>query len=115
MQAEHAVENVAAQQATTGSLLSTYKALLSLRRDHPALQGGRLSLLDEGYGSPDVLAYYRESAAERLLVALNFGERAVELETPGLIDILLEVGASAMEGPNRVQLGPVSALIARLS
>jgi oligo-1,6-glucosidase/alpha-glucosidase len=115
VKADHIAENVSAQQAAAGSLLSTYKALLSLRRDHPALQGGRLSLLDEGYGSPDVLAYIRESAAERLLVALNFGERAVELETQGLIDILLEVGASAMEGPNRVQLGPVSALIASLN
>ncbi len=91
VQDDHTAENVAIQQADTGSLLSTYKALLALRRDHPALPEGRLTLLKEGYGSQDVLAYRRESAAERLLVALNFGLRPAELDVSGFEDILFEV------------------------
>ena len=115
VQDEHAAENVAIQQADTGSLLSTYKALLALRRDHPALPEGRLTLLDERFGSPDVLAYRRESTSERLLVVLNFGKSPADLEATGLEDILLEVGTWAKVEKNRLQIGPVSALVAKLS
>jgi len=115
VQADHAAENVAIQQADTGSLLSTYKALLGLRRSRPTLQDGRLTLLDEGHGSHDVLAYRRESAAERLLVALNFGVRPAEIEVHGLGEILFEIGTPAIVGENRLQIGPESAVVAKLN
>lgn len=115
VQDEHSAENVAAQQAGAGSLLNTYKTLLDLRRDHPALPDGRLTLLDERFELPDVLAYRRESASERLLVALNFGRSPADLEVTGLEDILLEVGTSAKVERNRLQIGPVSAIVAKLS
>ena len=72
--------NVAAQDGDSGSLLSCYRALLKLRRELPALNDGRLELLDAASLPPDVVAYRRtrgEAAAE---VFLNFGESPRQLD-----------------------------------
>jgi len=64
--------NVATQAADPGSVLSTYRRLIALRRTREALRSGTLRLVDTG--TPDVLAWYREAPGERLLVVVNFAD-----------------------------------------
>jgi glycosidase len=68
--------NVAAEDADPGSVLSTYRKLLWLRRRHPALQVGSYRRLRGT--SHDVYAFERASPGESIIVAVNFGAR----ETP---------------------------------
>jgi alpha-glucosidase len=66
--------NVAAQRDEPGSLLSLYRALLAERRSSPALSGGEYRSLDLPAGS-GVLAFVREAAGDRVLVAVELGGR----------------------------------------
>ena len=65
-----AERNVAAQLDDEGSVLSTYRRLIALRRSSEALRSGTLRLA--ATGTPDVLAWHRDAPAERLLVVVNF-------------------------------------------
>ncbi|WP_438483722.1 alpha-amylase family glycosyl hydrolase [Streptomyces sp. S186] len=72
---------VAAQEADPRSLLSLTRALLTLRRNHPALGAGTLAFLD---GPPGVLAYTRSTPPQTgpgrpLMVTLNLTDRAIHL------------------------------------
>ena len=71
--------NVEALAQDPGSMLALHRELLALRRAHPALAVGVLSLLD---ASGDVLAYERRHGDDRLLVALNLGSTPQELLMP---------------------------------
>jgi oligo-1,6-glucosidase/alpha-glucosidase len=73
--------NVAAQTDDPGSLLSCYRALLALRRAHPALQEGSFAWLEEALPD-DVVAYRRAHEGARVEVFLNFGDRAAKLRLP---------------------------------
>ena len=69
--------DVQAQDADPTSMLSLYRRLIWLRRGSAALQVGEyrpVSVAGEG-----VFVFERTSGAERMLVALNFGEEAVSL------------------------------------
>jgi len=62
--------NVAAQESDPASMLALTRALLALRRNEPALTGGRIEQVkDEG----DVLCYVRRDGSNKLVVALNLG------------------------------------------
>ncbi len=65
--------NVASQRADGGSVLSTYRRLLALRRATPALHAGGLQLL--GPPPPGILTYRRTHAAGDALVLANMGSR----------------------------------------
>jgi alpha-glucosidase len=58
----------ALQRADPDSTLSLTRALLALRRRHPALQSGALALLGE---DPQVLAFLRSEGEERVVCAFN--------------------------------------------
>jgi glycosidase len=79
--------NVAAQDQDPGSLLSTYRRLLALRRETPALHAGTLELLDEPRLPGDVVAYRRSHGeGDRRATAdvfLNFSKRRVALDLRG--------------------------------
>ncbi len=62
------VNNAANQQADTGSVLSLYRQLITLRRREPAFQIGRYR--PRG-ADGDILAYEREHDGRRLLIVLN--------------------------------------------
>jgi alpha-glucosidase len=62
--------NVAAQSQDTHSLFNFYKALLSLRRNQPALISGDFVPMQSGASA--VMSYAREYAGQSLLVLLNF-------------------------------------------
>lgn len=62
--------NVAAQQGEPDSLLETYRQLIRLRRELPALQHGLFMPLV--YEPSAILAYLRKTNDQTVLVALNF-------------------------------------------
>jgi len=64
--------NVLDQEEDPGSLLSWYRALISLRKERPALHRGAFRFVGD---DPDVLAYLREQDGETIFVALNFSDR----------------------------------------
>lgn len=74
-----AVLNVAAQRGQEASMLTLYRRLLALRRAEPALSAGAYTPLHTRH---DVLAYRREHAGRRLLVALNLGHRSRTVALP---------------------------------
>ena len=65
-----AATNVASQRADRGSLFNLYRRLIALRRTRPALTRGAYR---PQQAENDVLAFVREEAGDRVLVALNFG------------------------------------------
>ena len=69
--------NVAAQEADPRSMLRLHRALLALRRSHPALAAG---LYESGRTEGDVLAFRRRLGDEDLLVALNLGSAPAEVD-----------------------------------
>ena len=64
------IVNVETQRDDPKSMLALHKALIALRRAEPALQVGRLELVET---ADEVLAYMRE---DRFLVLLNLGSTA---------------------------------------
>ncbi len=71
--------NVAVQDKDPASMLNLYRALLRLRRSHPALAIGDIAVLPS---QPDVLQYLRRQDDETLLVALNLGGRPRSVDVP---------------------------------
>jgi alpha-glucosidase len=72
--------NVAAQSEDPDSILNLYRRLIALRKSEAALTvGSYRGLPAEG----DLLAFVREHAGRRFLVALNLGSKATTLELPG--------------------------------
>lgn len=71
--------NVAAQTGDAGSLLSHYRRWIRVRKSSPALLKGGLKLLSrQGNLSVPVLAFLREAAGERVLVAHNVTGKEAE-------------------------------------
>ena len=103
--------NVAAQAGDAASLLALYRALLRLRRAHPALAIGAVTLIEaEG----DVLAYERTHAGERIVVALNLGAAVQPAPAPrGDFRILLSTLGSPGDAPRSApqDLAPNEGLI----
>jgi alpha-glucosidase len=68
---------VVAQAGDDGSLLELYRRLLAVRRSEPALSLGGWQLLR---AAGDVLAYARTAGGRELVVVLNLGGRAADVE-----------------------------------
>jgi alpha-glucosidase len=109
-------ENVARESADPGSLLILYKQLLRLRRTHAALSRGRYQSLP---AQGDLLLYIREAAADRLLIALNFGPTPLTFSLPSRATARLLLSTSpartqcASAGP--MDLGPNEGIIFQLA
>lgn len=69
--------NVAAQTGDPGSLLSHYRKLIRARKSSKALREGSLELITSGVKSDPVLAFFRQSPGERVLVLHNLGAETV--------------------------------------
>ncbi|MDQ2692607.1 MAG: alpha-glucosidase [Chloroflexota bacterium] len=70
--------NVRDQENNPVSLLNYYKHLLQLRKDSPALIAGEYIPLHNT--AKDYFAFLRTSAAQTVLVVLNFSEKKLELD-----------------------------------
>ncbi|MEZ4316341.1 MAG: alpha-amylase family glycosyl hydrolase [Myxococcota bacterium] len=101
----YAERNVAAQTGDPGSVLETYRALLALRRDHPALRDGEMEVSVEG----GVLSVRRwtPSAEVRVLTSCRSVGQAVEV---GSVRVLYATGAGVLDG-STVRLGPDEAVV----
>jgi oligo-1,6-glucosidase/alpha-glucosidase len=96
--------NVTAQSGDPESMLSLYRRLLALRRQHAALAVGRMRAVG---AQDEILSYERSLNGERLLVALNMGgERRPLVYPPGtrpgalLVSTLGKTTASTMLAGN---------------
>ena len=106
--------NVAAEEADPGSVLSTYRKLLWLRRRHPALQVGSYRRLRGT--SDDVYAYERATPGESIIVAVNFGskETPLRVRTGRRWTVLFDShdrSTTELVGDDHLTLAPHEALI----
>jgi glycosidase len=108
-------DNVLSQTADAGSLLSFYKEMLALRRQHAALHSGRLDLLPRTQN--DVLAYRRFCDEEALTVQLNFSAEPQAVTLPAGATVLASThgkdGAMSIPADGRSTLRPFEARILR--
>lgn len=103
--------NVEAQTRDPGSLLNFYRALISLRKQRPALRSGSFRLAGD---NPDVLAFLREEGGERIFVAINFSGGSREIAAGGLSlkkALLSSHAVTGAAGGNRIRLRPYQALV----
>jgi alpha-glucosidase len=77
--------SVAQQRGDASSMLSLYRRLLRLRREHPALRVGAYET--HAASDDEIYVFWRQEGDDRVLVALNFGPEwralPVELGAPG--------------------------------
>ncbi len=78
--ADAATRNVARQAADPESVLAFYRRLLWLRRSSPALQSGDFGW--EVRARDGILAYWRTTPSERVLVAINIRSTTTALPLP---------------------------------
>jgi alpha-glucosidase len=91
---------MSAQRDDSASILSLYRALLSLRRTHSALSLGSFRLLGV---QDEVLVYERDLHGERILVCLNFGSREQKVSIADAF-----AGASIQVSTHLDRTGPLS-------
>lgn len=108
--------NAQSQAQDPDSILNFYKAMLRLRNQHPALtQGSYVRPKVEG----QVLRFDRKHGAERVLVAINYGEQEATLSLqdlqPGsrLVPLYPSAG-SAQQRAQPLTLAPLSLQVYRL-
>lgn len=92
--------NVAAQQDDSGSMLTLTRALITLRRQEPALSIGAYGLIE---ARGDVLVYERHHNGRRLAILLNFADSTVYTPLAGAGTRLL----STNPGPPPEHAGPL--------
>ncbi|WP_375465161.1 alpha-amylase family glycosyl hydrolase [uncultured Methylobacterium sp.] len=108
-----ATRNVDAMRDAPASILTLYRRLLALRREHAALAVGAYRAIPLGITA--VFAYERSDGDATLWIALNFGNAAHEIPLPGadrwtiLLSSRGDRSGEAAHG--RVALGPDEGLI----
>ncbi len=109
----HRLVNVESETGDPDSLLEWYRALLHLRRAHPALHRGdlRLRSIDEG---SEVIVYERTNGVDRVLVAANLGDDEVAIDLPDESSLLLSSDPRTTLRPGSVSLSANSAAILTL-
>ncbi len=111
--------NVAAQRGDPASLLALYRRLIAARRSSPALaRGAHRSIFGV---APDVLAWLREAAGERILVVLNVGSGpqdcdlgSAQVGTSGDVVVGTGVRAGTVD-PSNLRLEPHEGIAIRLA
>jgi alpha-glucosidase len=88
--------NLEALRSDSSSILTLYRHLLSVRRDHSALRTGAFRLIGV---QGNALVYERADEHERIVVCLNFGERAQTISN------LADASILASTHPARTTLG----------
>jgi alpha-glucosidase len=104
---------VAAQLADPSSLLQLYRALIALRRAHPALSRGEQRSLP---ATDAVWAFERALGGERFAIALNFGDEpatcALGAGAP-IGGLRTRAGAALPASLARVELAPCEGAVLR--
>ena len=113
---DFATLNVAEQFDDPRSHLSFYRRLIWFRKRATALRRGSYRPVD---GPADTFVFWRESAEQRLLVALNFASEPRAIELQGVRNARVEISTDCdrASGPlegGALQLGPVEGVIVSL-
>ena len=89
---------VDAQKADNNSLYNTYKGLLALRNEHPALYKGKMELVTDYNAVATIIKF--STAEETVYVAYNFDDEATTLDgvTDGTIELLHTVNNVTLKG-----------------
>lgn len=106
--------SIAAQERDPASLLNTYRRLLKVRRETPALVAGEYLPLPEK--STDILAFLRQTEGQTVLVVLNFSAGSLRLDF-SKVSRLPARGLFPAEGPvdlARLEVGPFDAWIIQI-
>ena len=101
----NATANVASQTGDPGSLLSRYRALTRARHASPALRDGVIRMLSSPTAPSPVLAFVRETAGERVLVAHNLSDAPAAagpwpVQASGAEAVLADAGATVACAPD---------------
>ena len=103
---------VEAQERDAGSVLHATRAFLAWRKAMPALVLGTIRFHD---APANILAFEREHAGQRLLVAFNLGTDATTWQAPADIELLAVPGVDAASLQGReLQFPPRGVAIANL-
>jgi alpha-glucosidase len=111
---DYATHNVASEQADPNSVLNWYRALIKLRREHPAFSGDQVSV---NRNDPNVLTYLRVSPQGTALVLLNMSPQPAQVsfadaEVKGVRAVQLARGAQ--QEASAVRLEPFGVFIAEI-
>ncbi|MDE2145311.1 MAG: alpha glucosidase [Burkholderiales bacterium] len=116
LEPRHRALAVDRQLADPGSLLHHYRRLLAWRRGQPALLHGEMDLLPS---HPQVLAFVRRQAGERVLCAFNLSERPCGYGLPEGLAVARVLDESGVQGAGLAGAGlrfePFGGLFARLA
>jgi alpha-glucosidase len=113
--AEHVKRAADGQSDEANSVLSRYKAMLGLRKRHASLGRGSMAFL--GGSDDEVLAFFREANAEKLLCVFNFArqERRWTLPPGTLIFEEMDIpGRNAKLESLAITLEPLGCFIGRV-
>jgi alpha-glucosidase len=104
MRARHSERNMAAQDRDPGSVLNTYRSILTWRKKHQALVTGDIAFFDTG---EPVLAFRRTGEDKDMLCAFNLSPQTLQLSVKGAEEPVLEpVSQSATMVGKGLTLGP---------
>jgi glycosidase len=100
--------NVEDQQNDSDSMLSFYKSLLKLRKEHSALQLGEYEFLRH----EDGLVYFkRTDDVEKIFVVLNFNNHPRTLDVRTDVELLLSTKRTSLEGGKILTISANEAMI----
>ena len=112
--ADYREVNVEKQLQDPNSMLSFYKQLLQLRREHPSLRTGDYELFDYDSG---MIYFVRKDPSERVLVLFNFTDQIKTLDLDRYfstdVKLLLSTKRKPIEAGNTVKILPDEALIVK--
>jgi alpha-glucosidase len=112
--ANHRARAADVQNGEAGSVVAGYRAMLALRKQHPALVRGSIRFLDAG---GDVLAFIREGGGERLLCVFNFADEPADWPLAQDVDAVEAIdlgGAGGALQENLLSLPPLGCFVGRL-
>jgi alpha-glucosidase len=101
----YSTRNVQVQEGNPDSLLSWYKRLLTLRKEHVQLREGRIELLTTSADNA-ILAYSRITDSGAVRIYINFSGKGVELPLDTTFNILAATKGVQVSG--KIQLPPWS-------
>ncbi len=109
--ARHIALSIDAQENDAGSMLTFMRALIQLRRKHPALRIGDLDFINDANGA---LAYYRRDGDEVALCVFNLGDAPIVWRPPAEASAspVMSVGFQGRESALPAVLPPRSGYIA---
>ncbi len=112
----HKTINVAAQESDPNSVLSYFKKMTQLRKDHPLLVYGDYEIIEPEH--PQIYAYTRKLDGKGMLVVLNFSAYDAGIQLPATLllgDIMINSEPGLERRGNAMTLRPYQAVIFALN